>query len=120
MEQLLERNYLFLLLFMCLISIALGIIRLMNLDNWFNGLILTTDGQILDPEKYFDSDEGKEYMTKYINDIIHEKINLYKLETEVLHFKSKNKVFKLDSNNQINLSNTGSKFYLSTNIDNLT
>ncbi len=119
MEEI-SKNYLFVLLFMCIISIILGIIRLMKLDNWFDGLILSNDGQILDPEKYFDSDDGKQYMADYINNVIYDKINLYKLEKDILYFKAQDNFFKLDSDNKISLSNTGSKFYLSRDPSNLT
>lgn len=60
-------NYILVILFICILSIALGIITIMNIDKLFDGLILDSGNNILDFERYLDSAYGKVDFINYIN-----------------------------------------------------
>lgn len=94
-------NYLLFVLFICISSITLGIITIMNIDNKFDGLIINNDGGPLDIEKYFNTKIGQLYLSAYLNNNINDSI-----------FVKKNKPIKIyNIKNQTDINSKDTLFY---------
>ena len=65
-----SKNYFLFVLFICILSIGLGILTIMNVDKKFDGLIIDRDGGPLDIQKYFNTKVGKSYLSMYLNQYI--------------------------------------------------
>ena len=61
------KKYYVLLIFISIIGIIFGMSSIMDIDEKFNGLIINKNGNILDIESYFNTQDGKAFMIDYLN-----------------------------------------------------
>jgi len=72
------KNYLLILVLISIISIAFGIISIITIDEKFDGVIVDSEGTILDFGEYLDDKSGKDYFINYINNL--QPSNFYKFD----------------------------------------
>jgi len=63
------KNYLLVLILISIISIIFGIITIITIDEKFDGVILDSDGTVLDLGEYLNGKSGADYFINYINNL---------------------------------------------------
>ena len=60
-----SKNYLLILVLISIMSIVFGIISIITIDEKFDGILIDSEGSILDFGEYLDSESGKDYLINY-------------------------------------------------------
>lgn len=84
------RSFLLALVLLSIVSICMGVLTVTDVVSRFDGLVVASDGSVLDIGDYLKSEEGKNYMVDYINTYITPQTNIYKLDSSHVQFDGYN------------------------------